>query len=481
MSDIRYICLSDLHFGAETSVLTNLKKPDGEIDPLNPSPVMIQLVECLKTLISGNGNQAQKPTLILNGDFLELALATTNEALMVFERFVELTMPSGEELFDGIHIIPGNHDHHLWETARETSYAEYMKGVNPGDLLAVPYHVTNIFKDPMKDPIPSYLLTRLVRRFPHLGDKKMLIEASYPNYGIMADDEQKCVIFHHGHFTESIYELMSALKTMLFPKTQMPQHIWDLEEENFAWIDFFWSAMGRSGDVGEDVAKVYERLQDPKQFKKLLTNFAGSLAKRYNLPGWGNRIGKWFMKRLLHKAADILRGNLESHQSDEPFTESIKKGLTAYMEGPLNDQFHEERTPNASDYDISADVTFVFGHTHRPFARDMDPLKGYNGSVDIYNTGGWVVGNVEVQPTHGGAIILIDEDLDTVSVCMYKEADSADDYRVKVEYSGETATAFQEQIDDLINPDAVPWKIFSEEVAPALDERKIYMKKRINA
>src|SRR3972149_1096449 len=119
MPDIRYVCLSDMHLGEEDSLLTNLKTDSPEIDPTQPSQVMKQLIECLRYIISQNENKGEKPTLILNGDIPELALTTDNQAAMVFERFIELIMPPREELFGRIIYIPGNHDHHLWEIARE--------------------------------------------------------------------------------------------------------------------------------------------------------------------------------------------------------------------------------------------------------------------------------------------------------------------------------------------------------------------------
>ena len=82
MPDIRYVCFSDMHLGEEDSLLTNLKTDSTEIDPSQPSPIMIQLVECLRYLISQNESD-KKPTLILNGDILELALTTTNVSAMV--------------------------------------------------------------------------------------------------------------------------------------------------------------------------------------------------------------------------------------------------------------------------------------------------------------------------------------------------------------------------------------------------------------
>jgi hypothetical protein len=104
VNDIRYVSLSDLHLGAENSILTRLTSVSNGIvklkaDPTTASDVMVRLVDCLRLLISQN-HGPQKPTLILNGDALELALADVNVASMVFERFMELTMKPGEELFD---------------------------------------------------------------------------------------------------------------------------------------------------------------------------------------------------------------------------------------------------------------------------------------------------------------------------------------------------------------------------------------------
>lgn len=146
--EIQYVCLSDMHLGEEDSLLTNLKTASTEVDPFQPSPVMIQLVECIKALLKG---QSAKPTLVLNGDILEMALTTDNQAAMVFERFVELIMPDGGELFDRVIYIPGNHDHHLWESARETQYVNFIAQIAPGSPLDIPWHTTNLFVDKDKD------------------------------------------------------------------------------------------------------------------------------------------------------------------------------------------------------------------------------------------------------------------------------------------------------------------------------------------
>jgi len=44
---------------------------------------------------------------------------------------------------------------------------------------------------------------------------------------------------------------MSQLRNILYPGQQLAafEDIDRLEEENFAWIDFCWSTLGRSGQV----------------------------------------------------------------------------------------------------------------------------------------------------------------------------------------------------------------------------------------
>ena len=109
MPDIRYVCISDTHFGEEDGLLTNLKTASSETDPSKPSPVLIQLVKCLQSLIDQNEGD-KKPDLIMVGDILELALTTMNQAAMAFERFIELVMLQNDPLFDRIIYVPGVND-----------------------------------------------------------------------------------------------------------------------------------------------------------------------------------------------------------------------------------------------------------------------------------------------------------------------------------------------------------------------------------
>ena len=51
---VRYIVLSDLHLGAENSILTSLKTGTTLADSQHPSPVLTSLVDCLRELVAAN-------------------------------------------------------------------------------------------------------------------------------------------------------------------------------------------------------------------------------------------------------------------------------------------------------------------------------------------------------------------------------------------------------------------------------------------
>jgi len=87
MSPIRFIIVSDLHLGASNSILTALSADATQTVPEVASPLLTRLGACLKKLASLSGDSP--PQLVLNGDFMELALAGINEAGMTFQRFIE--------------------------------------------------------------------------------------------------------------------------------------------------------------------------------------------------------------------------------------------------------------------------------------------------------------------------------------------------------------------------------------------------------
>lgn len=472
MPDIRYVCLSDVHLGADNSVLTPIKPGSIEIDPGQPSPVLGHFVACLRELIARN-ERPEKPILILNGDILEMALADTNQAAMVFERFVELIFPpNGEALFD-THLlyIPGNHDHHIWESARETQYINFILGIPAGAPLEAPWHTTKMVAP---DFVPEHFLTNLLRRHPHL--RNATVEVVYPNWALFSRDGQKAIIVTHGHYVESIYSLMSTLNTMIFPDRQKPKTVYDVEAENFAWIDFFWSTMGRSGNVGRDIGLVYDKLQDQGQVEKLLANFSTSLVKQTHHWQWV----QWLEAKGLAWLLDVTVGNrvtLERHRPNQVLSPDAQQGLHWYLEGPLLEQLRIENKQM-----IPPDITVLFGHTHKPFQQAMQ-FVGYPQGMRVYNSGGWVVDQLLPAPIYGAAAILIDEQLQTTSLRMYNQAASPKDYAVRVEDStrpGGASNPFHERIKSLVQPERDPWRAFSDVVAEAVRIHAQVLQTKIN-
>lgn len=466
MPDIRYVCISDMHLGEEDSVLTCLREGTWESDRLHPSPALSQLVECLRFLVKKNETRT-KPTLILMGDILEFALATDNEAAMGFERFVELIMPKNKKLFNRIFFVPGNHDHHLWESARETQYVEHVRTLPPGTELDVPWHTTNMFLED-KPLLTNYFLTRLIQRYPHL--KRFVIGTAYPNFGLVTPDRQKCVVFHHGHYVESMYHLMTTLKGKLFPERPKPDIIWEIEGENFAWIDFFWSMAGRSGEVGKEMEIVYEKLTNPKRLKEFLDQRAEVIAEYEDIPGIPtDTLEKLFLKGAAHWLYDKLSAG-ERARREKVLDGDAEEGLREYLTKPLRKQIQGEL-----EGPVPAEVTFVFGHTHKPF-EGLWQFEGYPSWTHVYNTGGWVVDTEEAAPVMGGGVVLLDEHLNAVSMRMYNEAANDAEYSVRLAVPNDgghpVTNPLYDRLQGLFNPTRDPWKAFSTTVAKEVVHRQ---------
>jgi hypothetical protein len=470
MPDIRYVCLSDLHFGAENSLLSSLVDNQVVVDATRASPVLDGLVAIMKTLIAGNEDQSRKPTLILNGDVLELALASDNVALMVFELFLDRCFPpDGEPLFDPTILYqPGNHDHHLWETSRERQYSDFIGTVAADAPLPIPWHTTNLFYLDDPRPVQAQLLDSVAQRQPHRKDVNFRI--SYPNMGIRSRDGQTAVVFHHGHFAESIYHLMTTLKDAIFPDRPEPTLLADVEAENFAWIDFFWSTLGRSGDVGDDVGLIYDMLQSNQAIDRVAANLAAAIVKRLPPKGLIGHFG-WLIRLVLNRLVKTVASDVAASERRTPtvaLSDKTRAGLLAYLSGPLARQLAAE----SADATIPHQVKFVFGHTHKPFV-DTSPIPELGGPVRIFNSGGWVVDTLAVEPLHGANMVLIDENLEVACIRMYNQANQASAYRVRMDDGLRAEQGpFYQRLSGLVQPDEGVFKTFSLAVAALVAERE---------
>jgi hypothetical protein len=501
MAQVRYVCLSDLHLGEEDSVLSNMNEDGTEGDPAKPGPLLEQLALCIKNL--AGKFWTEKPTLVLNGDALELALCPLHRASMAFQCFINQLKDGDGFLFENILLVPGNHDHHLWVMTREDQYRDYLQRHKQGRdvVIALPeqWHSTKLFPKPKDKPVICHYLTDLIRRPPVNLDLK--VQVAYPNLGIIKEKKlkpnqipEKCVVFHHGHFTEWIYGAMGTVKDWIFDPNDAPaRHVWKLEKENFAWIDFAWSALGQSWDSGQGLETVYEKTLDNRKFGEVLANLSAGLAKEI-----GTQSFDWFEGAIIDKFLKLIYGSFagsEKGQTDATLSQNGLKQLFHYSEGPLHAQICydivalqqgedelDERVYSADFFKdtLAPQTTLILGHTHKPFA-SHEGFHGYSGGVDVYNSGGWVVESLDSAPLHGGSIILVDDQLNVAAIRMYNE--NADDRPLPVRLEPPPYVSLQNPlaaaIDKLNFPEDDPWKTFSEMVASIIRIRRKYLRQRV--
>ena len=108
-------------------------------------------------------------------------------------------------------------------------------------------------------------------------------------------------------------------------------------------------------------------------------------------------------------------------------------------------------------------------------------FDGYKKALDVFNTGGWVVDEVERRSQIGGAVVLLDDALNVASLRMYNESENKADYAVKVRsvVKGGQANPLVDSIKNLVKADENPWREFSRRAAKAIDIRASHLKKEI--
>ena len=84
----------------------------------------------------------------------------------------------------------------------------------------------------------------------------------------------------------------------------------------------------------------------------------------------------------------------------------------------------------------------------------------------VFNCGGWVVDHVVPQPLMGGAVVLVSDELDVVSLRIYQQVHEPSAWQMTVETVRPTAggEAFAEHVRCLVRPDREPWSTFAAAV-----------------
>lgn len=241
---LRYVCISDLHAGAPTSLLMTL--PDeGVLRPPKPSAVTTEFVRVLEAFLG----KADKPKLILLGDILDLQFSDRKHAFQNAQGF--LTAMSKSCCFaDNLIATAGNHDHALWTDARfscdEAAMWDYRDATSA-------FSETPTAKSRMLDALAKQA---------GFGD----VDFRYPNVGLRNDD--RAVLLHHGHFFEDPYRIITTLRDLFSQGARCDLTVSDVAAENAGWIDFFWSTIGDAG-LAHNASDLYQNMLTSSGFRRL--------------------------------------------------------------------------------------------------------------------------------------------------------------------------------------------------------------------
>lgn len=421
---LRYLCLSDLHLGAAYSLLTH-SDDQGHPDPTRPSATLVAFAQALRQTVATlqAATPGQPPvTLVLLGDVLDMGLSPLGETAAGFRCFIEALYPADGPALFSPHVlcVPGNHDHHLWRVAQDRQYLDSLDQ-QPADLI----ESTPLLADAPVPPVPSELLTRLMRRQPHLADATVRIV--YPNLGLFDEDTGRCVLMHHGHYVDSTYTVMSSLNQAVW-QTPPPADVATIEGQNGPWVDFLWSDLGSAGTTGLSALTLYEVLRDAGASREF-TERAGDqavqlLGRTLGISGQTKTVKGLTVSQLLRALMDVTIGRAAESERDADLQVISTDGLDqlqTYLAGPLKRQLDEalhQRSALAAQR-LGA-TRFIYGHTHKPFEREL-PVPGYPMPVAVYNTGGWVIDQPTMGSTQGAAAVLIDAALNVASLRLFND------------------------------------------------------------
>lgn len=462
----RYLCISDLHLGAAYSTL------DCGDDPDRCSATLTTFGQALRQLLSALA-PAERPTLILLGDVLDMGLSPMGSVARAFQSFARAALldADGQPLFaPRVLCVPGNHDHHLWRAAQDLAFQDAL---DQGERMAdLPQHTA--LRDTAGTPLPaSPLLTRLLRSVPGLEAAHCAI--AYPNLALSDRGGQRCVVLHHGHYVDPLYRLVSTLNAQVpgAGRHAAGLTVAELEAQNGAWVDFLWSDLGSAGDTGRTATRLYETMRDggaSQAFaQRLARKLVGWIGSTMGTSGRAPMVQGITLDQLVLGAVDATLGQVaESQRASyaQVMAAADVADLRWYLAGPLRRQLrHEGLAP--------AELAFVFGHTHKPF-EDQLLVPGQAQPVSVFNTGGWVMDQPTMAPAQGASLVLLDDDLHMAALRLFNDPLNGQMAPVRALGTGSFEDAdnpMLARLDAAVARTAPAWQQFSDAAQQAIEQR----------
>ncbi len=408
-----YVCLSDLHLGAAYSLAS---RPKLDI-PETPPDCIAAFIAALRDTLPQAFTTNKPPTLVLLGDCLDFDFATLQENVDAFCDFIEqLYPPEGPALFDReIIYIPGNHDHRLWTQMEDFIFSKATQ--NNAQFAAT---------TPLYDSvgIPSRLLNQALenrRQSKNTSAAKVSVSLRYPNWAICNPQCTRQIIFHHGHYLESIYRGMSEFYRLF--SDSMPETAAQIELENGPWVNFLWSSLGLSQRSISVVESLYNTMINPGAVhdvsKKMAASLCDWLDSQYGISRSTRIHEHTTLESLLVGLLDATVGRCfqpERAELTQVLSQNFEQGMAWYLSSIVSAQLHEDSSPaNAK----ALDTGFIFGHSHKPFSR-YQYIPKFENAVAIMNCGGWVMDSYDIADIQGGAAVFIDSELNTANLRLFQ-------------------------------------------------------------
>jgi hypothetical protein len=205
--------------------------------------------------------------------------------------------------------------------------------------------------------------------------------------------------------------------------TDKPVTVAELEVENGSWIDFGWSTLGAAGGVGHKLGSLHSILQSERGSEDFLGRLSSVIAR-----GISARMPFGAEPKLQNSVAMATKATVNTTLGQMMELERLSfldvlsrtglKGLRWYLDEPLTAQIRDERRSTRVENIREQPLTFIFGHTHKPF-EDEIVTANYREPVRVFNTGGWVLDEPRLDTVQGASMILVDEHANVAALRLF--------------------------------------------------------------
>ncbi|NOZ61563.1 MAG: hypothetical protein GXO74_07755 [Calditrichaeota bacterium] len=387
------IVMSDLHLGRELSYL-DTRHPSFEQNRQHFWEVLEQAGEVEE--------------IIINGDFFEIAMEgwsdVCEQARAFFRALAKVSSPQR------IVYIPGNHDHHLWQSLVERFYI-FSAIRNRRDLPDQAHYPLYFVDRKFSSANPEHAAHMIL---PDLWpDKKSRPEfiIKYPHHllGVKTKQGIDYYFFTHGHFLEPLFRPLNFLIE--------PARIDELEGFNALWLESFNYHLGHASRLSKRVMAIlssYEQgyRKSKKKINRILNEIFLNVKRKTHL----GDVGSFFLKMGMKFVLRYFPKEGSSALFQRPIDRNLLSEIDNYLEKYIFQRYRPENYERLflpSRDKIPVPFTFVFGHTHRPNFMPQDlafsKIKLDSEKISVLNTGGWLRIDSEKQNGENAGILLINE------------------------------------------------------------------------